>query len=147
DPLQGGFDGLAPGGADGPGVVEPLAEELPVATPDLVDLEPLPEPLVEVAEVVELLGSQAEDAADGLGGADDALTGAAVERREIEARQSRGEFGDLSATPVAQGDVENALDAVLLVVGRRAGADQNDLGHSRDGAPAVGAGTSPRWMP
>src|SRR3954454_14842026 len=102
DPFQGGGDRLPLGGADGDGVVEPLPEHLEVAPLDLVELEALPEPLVEVAEVVDPPGSEAEGLADGLGGADGALAGPAVEGGEGGGGgggggELLGELGDLGA--------------------------------------------------
>ena len=91
DPLEGVLDGLAQRGADGQRVVEPLAEDPQVPALDLVDLEALPEPLVEVAEVVDPLGAQAEGLADGLGGADDALARPAIEGGEGDAVERGGE--------------------------------------------------------
>ena len=136
------------GGLDGEGVVDPLAEDLQVPPADLVDLEPLPEALVEVAELVDPAGAEAQGPADGLGGPDGALARAAVEGGESTTPAScSARLGDLGPAAVAQGDVEDALDPVLLVVDRRAGADQDDLGHSCDGGPAGWAGALPRSDP
>src|SRR5262245_55520722 len=79
DPFQGADDRLPLGRADGDGILEPLAEDLEVAPLDLVELEPLPEALIEVAEVIDPSRPQAEGLAEDLGGADDALAGPAVE--------------------------------------------------------------------
>ena len=77
--------------------------------------------------------------------------GPAVERGELDPverpGQLLGELGDLGPPPVAQGDVEDPLDPVLLVVDGGAGADQDDLGHSCDGGPAGRAGALPRSDP
>src|SRR5262245_4862682 len=127
-------DGLALGRADGHRVIEPLAEDLEVAPLDLVELQALPEPLVEIAEVIDALGTQPEGPADGLCRADDALTGAAVERGQRGLRagfgEPGGERGHLGTPALAERDVERSLDAVPLVVDRGAGANQHDLGHS-----------------
>ena len=86
------------GGQTVHGVVEPLAEDLEVPPLDLVELEPLPEPLVEVAELVDPLGPQAEGLADGLGGADDALAGPAVEGGQLDAVEGSASVSASSAT-------------------------------------------------
>ncbi len=151
DPLHRAVDRLAVGRADGAGVVDPLAEDLEVPPLDLVDLQALPEPLVEVAELVDPPGAEAEGLADGLGGPEGVLARARSRGRRARCRRGRGELlgelGDLGPAPVAQGDVEDPLDAVLLVVDRGAGADQDDLGHSCDGGPAGWAGALPRSVP
>ena len=56
DPSHRTFDGLAQRGTDRRGIVDPLSEQLGVSPLDFVDLEPLPQPLVEVAEFVDPLG-------------------------------------------------------------------------------------------
>ena len=66
---------------------------------DLLDLEPLPEPLVEVAQLVDPLGAQAQGPADGLGGADDALAGAAVQGGQLDARPGVSARAATSARP------------------------------------------------
>ena len=151
DPVHRLLDRLAVGRADGAGVVDPLAEDLQVPPLDLVDLEPLPEPLVEVAQLVDPPGAEAQGPADGLGGPEGVLARARSRgrpaRRRRAAGQLLGQLGDLGPAAVAQGDVEDALDPVLLVVDRRAGADQDDLGHSCDGGPAGRAGALPRSLP
>ncbi len=58
-----------------------------------------------------------------------------------------GQLGDFRPASVAQRDVEHALNAVLLVIDRGAGPDQDDRGHSCDGGPAWGAGALPRSLP
>ena len=62
DSPHGAFDRLALGRTDRLGVVDPLPEKLRVPAPDLVDLEPLPESLVEVAEFVDSLGPDHQSA-------------------------------------------------------------------------------------
>src|SRR3954453_9108657 len=76
DPFQGGGGRLPLGGADGAGGVGPLPDDLEVAPLDLVELGALPEPLVEVAEVVDPPGSEPEGLAYALGRPDGALAGA-----------------------------------------------------------------------
>ena len=108
----------------------------------------MPEALVEVAELVDPLGAEPEGLADDLGGLDGALAGPAVERGQLDPGQGfgelLGELGHLGLAAVAERDVEDALDAVLLVVDGRAGSNQDHLGHSRDGGSAVGTGPPPR---
>src|SRR5262249_50324634 len=74
DPRQRVLDGLTQRGADGQRVVEPLAKDAKIAALDLIDLEALPESLVEIAEVVNPPGSEVESLADSLRGADDAFS-------------------------------------------------------------------------
>jgi hypothetical protein len=101
--------------ADGAGVVEPLAEQPEVAALDLVDLQALPEPLIEVAQLVDPLGPQADGAADGLGGADDALAGSTVQRGQLDAGEALG-LGLLDRVV----DDGTALDAALALAERLA---------------------------
>jgi hypothetical protein len=125
--VEGVLDGLAFGGADGAGVVEPLTEELEVSALDFVELETLPEALVEVAEVVEALGAEAEVAADDFGGFEDAFAGAAVEGGEARGGEAGGEVEGLGASALGERDIKDSLHPVLLVIGRGAGPDQDDL--------------------
>ena len=96
DPLHRPLDGLALGRTDRRRVVDPLAEHLGVPPLDLVDLEALPEPLIEVAELVDPLGTDAHDLADDLRGPDRVLAGAAVERGQRGVAQA---LGDLPGHP------------------------------------------------
>ena len=139
------------GGAHGARVVDPLPENADVTPLDLLELEALPEPLVEVAQLVDPPGADAQCPADRLGRPVGVLGRAAIEGSQGDPARGRSqlldELGDLGPAPIAQGDVENPLDAVLLIVDGGAGADQDDLGHSCDGEPAWGAGPLPRSRP
>src|SRR6185312_7841828 len=151
DPAEGAVDRLPLGGTDRLRVVEPLAEDPVVAPLDLVELEALPEPLVEVAQIVDLLRAQAEGLSHRLGGSNDALARPAVECGELNARQRFsepfGQLGDFRPASFAQRDIEYALEAILLVIGGRAGPDQDHLGHSWESDPAVGAGAATSLAP
>ncbi len=103
DPFQGLFHGLALGGADRHGLVDPLAEELRVAATDLLDLEALPEPLIKVAQVVQPLRAEADRPANRLGGAHNALAGAAVQGDQVGSGNLLGERDHLGAAALAQG--------------------------------------------
>ena len=128
DPLQCIFDGLSLWWTDGPGILDPLAEQPGVAPLDLVDLKPLPEPLVKVPQLVDSLGPKPQGLADDLRGANHVLPRPAVERSvhalsPVLGQRLRQPVG-LGRPALAQGNVENALNAVLLVIECRAGTDQ-----------------------
>src|ERR1700733_15775900 len=69
------FDRLALRWTDGFGVVDPLAKQLCVSPADFVDLEPLPQSLVKVAEFVDPLGPDSQDLADDFRGPDHIFAG------------------------------------------------------------------------
>lgn len=142
--LQRVFNRLTEGRADGQGLVEPLAKELGVSAAEFIDLETLPESLVQVAEFIEPFGPKPQGPADGFGGPEDALAWSAVKRDQIRSRQRFRERGNLGTPTLAEGDIEHPLDSILFVVDGGAGTDQEDLGHSCDGETAPGAATSPR---
>ena len=127
------------------------AEHLVMSALQLLDLQPLPEPLVEIAQLLDAAGPEAQRSADRLGGADGVLAGSAIQGGQFDTDQSLDELlgqpGDLGPAPLAERDVEDALNAILLVVDRRAGADQDDLGHSCDRGPAGWVGARPRSLP
>src|SRR5262245_44642816 len=79
DPLHRPLHRLALGWTDGRGVFEPLPEQSGIPALDLVDLEALPESLIEVAELIDPLGTHTDDLADDLRGPDGVLAGAAVQ--------------------------------------------------------------------
>src|SRR5271157_2771266 len=133
DPIQRVGDGLALRRADGSRVLDPLAEKLGVAPLDLLDLQTLPETLIEVPQLVDPSGAKAQGLAHDLRGADDALARPAIKSRKgsaaLSGGQRLGQAGRLGASSVAQGDIKNALNTVLLVVECRAGPDQCHLYH------------------
>ena len=56
DPIDGVGDGLALRRADGSWILDPLAEQLGVAPLDLLDLQTLPETLIEVSQLIDPSG-------------------------------------------------------------------------------------------
>ncbi len=146
-PLHGLLNVLTPGGADRQWRFEPLAKDFEMPALQLIELKTLPQALVEVAEVVDPLGTKAEHPSDSLGRADHALGGAAVEGRKREVGEALGEGSDFDATSIGERDIQDTLHAVLFVVNRRAGADQDHLGHVLDAASAGRADTPPRSVP
>ena len=65
---------------------------------DLVDLQALPEPLVEVAQLVDPPGAEAQGLADGLGRPQGVLARSAVEGGELDAGEGPASFSASSAT-------------------------------------------------
>ena len=128
DAIEGVLDGLTLGRTDGPRVLDPLTEELGIAPFDLVNLETLPEPLVEVSQLIDAFGPQAQGLAEDLGGPNHAFPRPAVKSGKCPVRVRPGEgFGQpvgLGLPTLAQRNVENALNAILLVIECRAGTDQ-----------------------
>src|SRR5208283_2805459 len=100
---------------------------------DLLDLQTLPETLIEVPQLVDPSGAKAQGLAHDLRGADDALARPAIKSRKgsavLSGGQRLGQAGRLGAPSVAQGNIKNALNTVLLVVECRAGPDQCNLYH------------------
>ncbi len=129
------LESLTLGRTDGLGIFDPLPVNLGVAPLDLVDLEALPQSLVQVAEFVKPLR-------DGRPGPcrrsrrceSRSHPGPQYKRRERLAvqcaSQHRHHPRDFPVPALRKRDVENPLQAILLVVNRRAGTDQNQLAHS-----------------
>src|SRR5271157_4757646 len=115
DPIERVGDGLALRRADGSRILDPLAEKLGVAPLDLLDPS----------------GAKAQGLAHDLRGADDALARPAIKSRKgsavLSGGQRLGQACRLGASSLAQGDIKNALNPVLLVVECRAGPDQCHL--------------------
>src|SRR5262249_52977857 len=72
------FHRFALGWTDGFRLVHPLPEQLGVSALDLIDLKTLPQPLVNISEFVDSLGTNPEGLAYDLGCADDVFRRAAV---------------------------------------------------------------------
>jgi hypothetical protein len=144
DPFEGMLDILALGRLNGKWIVEPLTENLEMSPSDLLDLEALPEPLIKVAKFVDTSRPKPNCAADDFGRPEGALAWSAVERDEFNLGNPLRKTGDFGAAAIAQGEVKDALDPVLLVVDGRARPDKDHLGHSCDGSPADSVGALPR---
>ena len=147
DPFQSVLDGFTVRRADGQGVVLPLSEDPKIPPLDLIDLQPLPEPLVEISKLIDAARPQSDHLADRLGGPGDTLAGSAVERGEFHPLEFLGERDDkpghLGPSAFTERDVEDPLDALLLVIGRCTGPDQDDLGHCLVNGPEPGSGRRP----
>ena len=91
DSLHGFFDGLPLGRTDRHGVFDPLAKQLGVSAFDLLDLKSLPEPLIEISEVVDPPGSQPQGFADDLGGAHHAVTRTAIQGGKRRCHRTRSQ--------------------------------------------------------
>ncbi len=147
DALEGRLNIFTEWGTNSEWSIEPLAEDLEVSPLEFIDLETLPQSLIEVAKIFDAFGSKAEHLADRLGGSEDTLAGSAIEGGHRGTGEALGQGNHFDAAPVGEWDVEDTLHAVLLVVDRRAGADQDHLGHTWDAASAGRAVASPRSVP
>ena len=98
----------------------------------------MPEPLVEIAEILDSPRPEPQCLADGLCGSRDTLCWPAIDRGEDQGEaikrfwQRLRQQGDLGASAIAQRDVENPLKPMLFIVSRCARANQDNLGHSRN---------------
>ena len=132
DPPHRALDRLALRRTDRLRVVDPLPEKLGIPALDLVDLEPLPESLVEVAEFVDSFGTDRQGLADDFRGSNHILARTTVqgrERRAVQALCQRlGHPCHFALAALAERDVEDSLHAILLVVNRRAGLGSEPLG-------------------
>ena len=84
DPRHRVFKRLALRRTDRLGVFDPLPVQLGIPPPDLIDLEALPQSLVEVAKLLDSFGTDPECLADDLGRSNDVFA-----RPTIQGRQRR----------------------------------------------------------
>src|SRR5689334_11931764 len=118
DALHGFFDRFSLGRTDRHGVFDPLAKQPGVSAFDLLDLKSLPEPLIEISQIIDPPGSQPQGLADDLGGTHHAVTRTAIQGGKRRSHRTRGQrfpqASRLDMPPLVQGDVEDPLNAVLL---------------------------------